>query len=194
LSGDLELTALAPQASEIEFTPITNFTSSNVQDAIAEVNVISASIATNINTINNSISTLSGAVATDVNNLYSRITSVSSALDTRITNVSSSITTDLFFFQSSGSGGTDITLTNAISGRVLFCTAASAITVRVPTGLQNGFNTTIVQAGAGQITVLATASLLYPSTFSNKSAQQNSMIALVSGSSGLFLGGDLELA
>jgi hypothetical protein len=187
LSGDLELTALAPQASEIEFTPITNFTSSNVQDAIAEVNVMSASFATRI-------TALSGAVATDVSNLDGRITSVSSALDNRITSVSSSIATDLFFFQSSGSGGTDITLTNDISGRVLFCTAASAVTVRVPTGLQNGFNTTIVQAGAGQITVLATASLLYPSTFSNKSAQQNSMIALVSGSSGLFLGGDLELA
>lgn len=89
----------------------------------------------------------------------------------------------------------DRTLTEADNTRVIFMSGASANRVRVPTGLTNGFNVTLVQASATKIQVLATASLKYPSTtFKSGSAEENSMLAIYSGSAGLFLGGDMELA
>ena len=47
-------------------------------------------------------------------------------------------------------------LTAADNGRIIQCTSASAITVTIPTGLPTGFNCTIVQMGAGQITFSGT--------------------------------------
>lgn len=47
-------------------------------------------------------------------------------------------------------------LTAADNGKIIQSTAASAITVTIPTGLPTGFNCTIVQMGAGQITFSGT--------------------------------------
>jgi hypothetical protein len=47
-------------------------------------------------------------------------------------------------------------LTAADNGRIIQSTSASAITVTIPTGLPTGFNCTIVQMGAGQITFSGT--------------------------------------
>jgi hypothetical protein len=48
-------------------------------------------------------------------------------------------------------------LTNADHGLVLGCTAATAQTFTIPSGLRSGFNCAIVQLGAGQVTVSAGA-------------------------------------
>jgi hypothetical protein len=47
-------------------------------------------------------------------------------------------------------------LTAAYNGKIIQSTSASAITVTIPTGLPTGFNCTIVQMGAGQITFSGT--------------------------------------
>jgi hypothetical protein len=47
-------------------------------------------------------------------------------------------------------------LTAADNGRIIQSSSASAITVTIPTGLPTGFNCTIVQMGAGQITFSGT--------------------------------------
>jgi hypothetical protein len=47
-------------------------------------------------------------------------------------------------------------LTASDNGKIIQSTSASAITVTIPTGLPTGFNCTIVQMGAGQITFSGT--------------------------------------
>ena len=47
-------------------------------------------------------------------------------------------------------------ITAADNGKIIQSTSASAITVTIPTGLPTGFNCTIVQMGAGQITFSGT--------------------------------------
>lgn len=49
--------------------------------------------------------------------------------------------------------GTTYTLVSTDNGKVVTFSNASAITVTVPTGLGAGFNATLVQLGAGQVTV-----------------------------------------
>jgi hypothetical protein len=213
LAGELLVVDFNISASQIVFTPITNFTSSHVQGAIAEVNVISSSFATRI-------TDLSGSVASDVNTLDGRITTVSGQLVNHIGVVTQSITalstsvasdinglaqdiTDL-----SGSVAADInflkltpafrittgdyTLEPVDNGQVLYMSGASTNIVRVPPTLQNGFNIVVIQESAAQVEVRSTASLLYPTLFTSQSAQRNSMIMIYSSSFGLNLGGDLE--
>ena len=50
---------------------------------------------------------------------------------------------------------TSITLADSDSGGVLRCTAATAVTITVPSTLASGFNVLIIQAGAGQVTISA---------------------------------------
>jgi hypothetical protein len=47
-------------------------------------------------------------------------------------------------------------LTAADNGKIIQSTAATAISIAIPTGLPTGFNCTIVQMGAGQITFSGT--------------------------------------
>lgn len=49
--------------------------------------------------------------------------------------------------------GTTYTLQASDSGKVIECTNAAAITVTVPTSLLEGFNCTVVQGGAGRVTI-----------------------------------------
>ena len=58
------------------------------------------------------------------------------------------------------SAATSITLSNAThNGNILVCTAATAVTVTVNTGLVAGFGCTIFQLGAGIVTVSGSATL-----------------------------------
>ena len=154
---------------------------------------ISASIATDINTLDTSITTLSGVVATDINTNQADIaTNVSS-----ITTLSGATAADINFFRFppnvTDSTG-DRTLTDADNASVVFMSGASANIVRVPATLTDGFHVTLAQASNAQIQIVATNNLFFPSTtFTSRSLEENSMLALYSSSIGVFLGGTLEL-
>lgn len=67
-------------------------------------------------------------------------------------------------------------ITAADNGKIIQSTSSSAITITIPTGLPTGFNCTVVQMGAGQIT--------FAGTYNNrggftKSASQYSVISIV---------------
>ena len=72
-------------------------------------------------------------------------------------------------------------LTAADNGKIIQSTSASAITVTIPTGLPTGFNCTIVQMGAGQITFSGT--YLNRCNFT-KTASQYAVVSI------MHLGGD----
>jgi len=67
-------------------------------------------------------------------------------------------------------------ITSADNGKVIQSTSASAITITIPTGLPTGFNCTVVQMGAGQITFSGT--YLNRGTFT-KSASQYSVVSIL---------------
>jgi len=76
--------------------------------------------------------------------------------------------------------GTSRTLTAADNQKVIYCTSGSAVTITCDTGLGLGFNCTIVQGGAGKVTVAAGAATLnsYSGLFS--SMGQYAVISLIS--------------
>jgi len=77
-------------------------------------------------------------------------------------------------------------ITSADNGKVIQSTSASAITITIPTGLPTGFNCTVVQMGAGQITFAGT--YLNRGTFT-KSASQYSVVSILHlGSNSIFTG------
>ena len=49
--------------------------------------------------------------------------------------------------------GTSRTLSSSDNQKVLYCTAATAVTITTASGLGAGFNCTIIQGGAGKVTV-----------------------------------------
>lgn len=76
--------------------------------------------------------------------------------------------------------GTSRTLTAADNAKIIYCTSGSAVTITCATGLDVGFNCTIIQGGAGKVTVAAGAATLvsYSSLFSTMG--QYAVISLVS--------------
>ena len=80
--------------------------------------------------------------------------------------------------------------TSSDNGKVIQSTTASAITVTIPTGLPTGFNCTVVQMGAGQIT--------FSGTYINrggftKSASQYSVISILHlGSNSIIVTGEMS--
>ena len=50
---------------------------------------------------------------------------------------------------------TSITLADAMNNQVIRCTAATAVTITVPSTLAAGFSCMVIQAGAGQVTFAA---------------------------------------
>jgi len=64
--------------------------------------------------------------------------------------------------------GTSHTLDAADNGKVLYCTSGSATTITCAAGLGAGFSVTIIQGGAGKVTVAAGGQTLvsYSSLFS----------------------------
>ena len=76
--------------------------------------------------------------------------------------------------------GTSRTLSASDANKIIYCTSGSAVTITCATGLGAGFNVTIIQGGAGKVTVAAGAATLvsYSSLFSTMG--QYAVISLVS--------------
>jgi len=51
--------------------------------------------------------------------------------------------------------GTSRTLGATDNGKVILCTSGSAVTISCPDGLADGFNCTLIQMGAGKVTLAA---------------------------------------
>jgi hypothetical protein len=75
--------------------------------------------------------------------------------------------------------GTSRTLSASDMQKIIYCTSGSAVTITCATGLGAGFNVTIIQGGAGKVTVAAGAATLvsYSSLFSTMG--QYAVISLV---------------
>ncbi len=56
--------------------------------------------------------------------------------------------------------GTSRTLSATDANKVIYCTSSSAVTITCATGLDVGFNCTIIQGGTGKVTVAAGAATL----------------------------------
>lgn len=76
--------------------------------------------------------------------------------------------------------GASRTLSAADNGKVIYCTRATAVTITCATGLGKGFTCTIIQGGAGKVTVAAGAATLnsYSALFSTMG--QYAIISLIS--------------
>jgi hypothetical protein len=74
---------------------------------------------------------------------------------------------------------TSRTLSAADNGKIIYCTSGSATTITCAAGLGAGFSVTIIQGGAGKVTVAAGGQTLvsYSSLFSTMG--QNAVISLI---------------
>lgn len=75
--------------------------------------------------------------------------------------------------------GTTRTLSATDNGKVIYCTSGSAVTINCAAGLGAGFSVTIIQGGAGKVTVAANGQTLvsYSSLFSTMG--QYAVISLI---------------
>jgi hypothetical protein len=76
--------------------------------------------------------------------------------------------------------GTTYTLVAADNGEFVVCDNAAAITVTVPAGLPLGFSCSIIQKGAGQVTLSASGTTLRLVASQNKTAAQYAVMTLLS--------------
>lgn len=76
--------------------------------------------------------------------------------------------------------GTSYTLVAGDNGKVIKFTNGSAITVTLPSGLGLGFNCSVIQYGAGQITFSTSSSTLYNRQSHTKTAGQYAVTGLIS--------------
>lgn len=85
------------------------------------------------------------------------------------------------------------TLTAADNGRVIYFTSATAVTVTTAVGLGTGFTCTLIQGGAGQITVAADASTAVVSygSFTKTAGQYAAISAMCPVADTFYLSGDL---
>jgi len=88
------------------------------------------------------------------------------------------------YAQGSGAIITEATTSRTLSagdnGKIIYCTSGSATTITCATGLGAGFNATIIQGGAGKVTMAAGAATLvsYSSLFSTMG--QYAVVSLIS--------------
>lgn len=77
--------------------------------------------------------------------------------------------------------GTTYTLTVNDNGRVIVFTSGSAVTLTVPSGLGSGFSCSVVQYGAGQVTISAgSGATLRLRSSANKTGGQYAVASLLS--------------
>ncbi|CAB4126918.1 hypothetical protein UFOVP81_37 [uncultured Caudovirales phage] len=76
--------------------------------------------------------------------------------------------------------GTTKTLSASDNGKILYCTSGSATTVTCAAGLDVGFSCTIIQAGAGKITVAAGTATLYTYSSLYSTLGQYAIISVIS--------------
>ena len=85
---------------------------------------------------------------------------------------------------------TNYSITSADNGKVIQSTSASAITITIPTGLPTGFNCTVVQMGAGQVTFSGT---YLNRTGFTKTASQYSVVSILHlGSNSILVTGEMS--
>lgn len=78
----------------------------------------------------------------------------------------------------------------ADNGKILQSTSATAITITIPTGLPTGFNCTVVQMGAGQLTFSGT---YFNRGSFTKSASQYSIVSIIHlGSDKIIVSGEMS--
>ena len=81
-------------------------------------------------------------------------------------------------------------ITAADNGKVIQSTSATAITITIPSGLPAGFNCTVVQMGAGQITF--TGTYFNRGNF-NKTASQYAIVSILHmGSNNIIVSGEMS--
>jgi hypothetical protein len=85
---------------------------------------------------------------------------------------------------------TGYNLTAADNGKIIQSTAATAISIAIPTGLPTGFNCTIVQMGAGQITF--TGTYLNRGNFTKTASQYAVVSILHLGSDKIIVAGEMS--
>jgi hypothetical protein len=89
--------------------------------------------------------------------------------------------------------GTTYTLLASDNGKVLTFNNASAITLTVPASLPVGFNVSVVQKGAGQVTFVASGVTIINRQAFTKTAGQYAVASLMALSANFFVsGGDLQ--
>jgi len=104
--------------------------------------------------------------------------------------VVTSITADAFILSSAGiitEATTARTLSASDNGKIIYCTSASAVTITCAASLGAGFGCTIIQGGAGKVTVAAGGQTLvsYSSLFSTMG--QYAVISLIAPVANTFL-------
>lgn len=79
------------------------------------------------------------------------------------------------------------TLSATDNGKVIYCTNGSAVTINCAAGLSEGFNCTVIQGGAGKVTIAANGQTLvsYSSLFSTMG--QYAVISVISPVAGTFI-------
>ena len=81
-------------------------------------------------------------------------------------------------------------ITASDNGKILQSTSATAITITIPTGLPTGFNCTVVQMGAGQLTFSGT---YFNRGSFTKSASQYSIVSIIHlGSDKIIVSGEMS--
>jgi hypothetical protein len=87
--------------------------------------------------------------------------------------------------------GTAYTLVAADAGKVVTCNNGSAIALTVPAGLGAGFTCSVVQKGAGQVTMTASSTTINNRQTHTKIAGQHGVATLISTATDVFtLAGD----
>lgn len=107
-----------------------------------------------------------------------------------LTGGNSSTSTISGFAANVGDLGSAYNITATDNGKILQSTSATAITITIPTGLPTGFNCTVVQMGAGQLTF--SGSYLNRGGFT-KSASQYSVVSIIHlGSNSIIVTGEMS--
>ena len=76
--------------------------------------------------------------------------------------------------------GVSRTLSAVDNGKVIYCTSGSAVTITCATGLGKGFTCTIIQGGAGKVTLAAGAATLNSYSGLLSTMGQYAVISLIS--------------
>jgi hypothetical protein len=71
------------------------------------------------------------------------------------------------------------TLSATDSGKIIYCTSGSAVTITCAAGLGAGFNVTLIQGGAGKVTVAAGGQTLVSYSGLLSTAGQYAVISLI---------------
>ena len=83
--------------------------------------------------------------------------------------------------------GTSRTLSVADNGKIIYCTSGSATTVTCATGLGAGFSCTIIQGGAGKVTVAAGSATLNSYSGLLSTMGQYAVVSLISPTADTFI-------